>query len=60
MLAVTENPILVPETKSEIKGIVPFVTFPSGAVVVGENLFVYYGSGDQECSLATWMPRRRT
>ena len=49
----TKEPILIPETKSELKGVVNSVTFPEGAVIVGKELYVYYGSGDQGCCLAT-------
>src|SRR6266496_2482727 len=53
ILAETEEPILRPETEGEKNGVINNVTFPSGAVVVGEELYVYYGSGDQGCCLAT-------
>jgi beta-1,2-mannobiose phosphorylase / 1,2-beta-oligomannan phosphorylase len=53
ILANTVEPILKPETKTELKGVVNNVTFPEGAVVVGDELYVYYGSGDQGCCLAT-------
>jgi beta-1,2-mannobiose phosphorylase / 1,2-beta-oligomannan phosphorylase len=53
VLAKTEEPILKPEIKMELKGVVNNVTFPEGAVVVGDELYVYYGSGDQGCCLAT-------
>lgn len=53
ILAETEEPILRPETNTELKGVVNNVTFPEGAVIVGEELYVYYGSGDQGICLAT-------
>jgi beta-1,2-mannobiose phosphorylase / 1,2-beta-oligomannan phosphorylase len=53
VLAKTKQPILKPETEKEVKGVVGNVTFPEGAVVVGEKLFVYYGSGDQGICLGT-------
>lgn len=53
ILAETKEPILKPETADELMGVVDNVTFPEGAVVVGEELYVYYGSGDQGISLAT-------
>ncbi len=52
ILSETEEPILRPELEEELRGVVNNVTFPSGAVVVGEELYVYYGSGDQGCCLA--------
>lgn len=53
VIATTEHPILEPETEAEKNGVVDNVTFPEGAVVVGEELYVYYGSGDQGICLAT-------
>lgn len=53
VLAETKKPILKPETKDELEGVENNVTFPEGAVVVGEDLYVYYGSGDQGICLAT-------
>lgn len=53
VLAETPAPILKPETYRELHGVVKNVTFPSGAVVVNDELYVYYGSGDQGCCLAT-------
>ncbi len=52
-----DHHLLEPETESDRLGIVSNVTFPSGAVVRpgpgGDELWVYYGSGDADCSLAT-------
>lgn len=45
--------ILQPATKYECNGLVPNVTFPSGAVIVGEDLYVYYGAADTVIGLAT-------
>jgi len=53
ILAIAEEPILRPETDEERHGVVNNVTFPEGAVVVGDELYVYYGSGDQGICLAT-------
>jgi len=53
ILAHTKEPILKPETELEVTGVVNNVTFPSGAVIVNDELYVYYGSGDQGCCLAT-------
>jgi len=52
ILSVSDKSILRPETHSEKTGIVNNVTFPEGAVVIGDDLYVYYGSGDQGCCLA--------
>lgn len=53
ILAYTKEPILRPELKDELHGVVNDVTFPEGAVIVGDELYVYYGSGDQGICLAT-------
>lgn len=53
VLAETAEPILAPESDAERFGVIANVTFPEGAVIVGDELYVYYGSGDQGCCLAT-------
>ncbi len=53
ILAETESPILTPETYEEKTGVVNHVVFPEGAVVVDDELYIYYGSGDQGICLAT-------
>lgn len=37
----------------ERNGLVPNVTFPEGAVIVGDDLYVYYGAADTVIGLAT-------
>lgn len=46
-------PILEPETDYERVGLVPNVVFPCGNVVIGDELFVYYGGTDKYCCVAT-------
>lgn len=53
VLAVSKEPILKPETDEELHGVVNNVVFPEGAVIVENELYVYYGSGDQGICLAT-------
>lgn len=53
IIGITQEPILRPETKSEKVGVMNNVTFPEGAVVVDDKLYVYYGSADQGICLAT-------
>ncbi|HMP74986.1 MAG TPA: glycosidase [Kiritimatiellia bacterium] len=53
ILARTPEPILEPETPYEREGLVPNVVFPTGNVVIGERLFVYYGGADKVCCVAT-------
>ena len=45
--------IFEPEAPYEISGIVPNVVFPSGAVVRGDEIWMYYGACDQAIALAT-------
>lgn len=53
IIGIAPRPILKPKTDSELKGVINNVTFPSSAVIVKDKLYVYYGSGDQGCCLAT-------
>lgn len=45
--------LLQPVTTYEREGIVPNVTFPSAAIIVGDELWVYYGAGDRVIGLVT-------
>lgn len=49
----TDDPVLVPARDYELKGDVPDVIFPSGAVLEGRELRIYYGAADTTCCLAT-------
>ncbi len=53
ILGYSPSPVLFPKSKEDLHGVVNNVTFPSGAVIVGDELYIYYGSGDQGCCLAT-------
>ncbi len=53
LIARTPGCLLEPVTIYEREGIVPSVTFPEGAVIVGEDLYVYYGCADTVIGLAT-------
>src|SRR5436309_3591074 len=46
--------ILVPESDYEREGFVPNVVFPSGVVVRGESLLIYYGVADESCAVVEW------
>lgn len=52
LIARTPSYILQPTTDYEREGLVPNVTFPEGAVIVGDELFVYYGAADTVIGLA--------
>ena len=49
----THDPILEPKMRYEKEGIVPNVVFPCGAVVLKNDLFVYYGAADKVVGVAT-------
>ena len=49
----TSEPILEPEEDYERIGVVPNVVFPEGAVVVNDELQVFYGAADRVCCLAS-------
>lgn len=48
----TKGPILVPQEHYELSGYVPNVIFPSGALLEGDTLSIYYGSADTTASVA--------
>lgn len=48
----TTDTLLVPEEEYELKGVVPNVVFPSGALVRDGKLFVYYGAADTRVAVA--------
>lgn len=53
IIARTKEPIMEPERDYETQGFYAGCVFPTGAVVVGGILHVYYGAGDKYCCLAT-------
>ncbi len=52
VIAQTKNPFLLPETEYEKKGTVPNIIFPSGAILEGDSLKVFYGGADTVCAYA--------
>jgi predicted GH43/DUF377 family glycosyl hydrolase len=48
----TKGPILLPEEKYEHEGIEKNIIFPSGALIVKDNLRIYYGGADTVCAAA--------
>ena len=53
VIARTPEPILDPEEDFERIGVVPNVVFPEGAVVIRDELKVFYGGADKVCCLAS-------
>ncbi len=52
LIARTPSYILQPVTEYEREGLVNNVTFPPGAVIKGDELYVYYGAADTVIGLA--------
>ncbi|WFO75116.1 hypothetical protein J4526_08590 [Desulfurococcaceae archaeon MEX13E-LK6-19] len=52
IIADAPKPILVPSTIWELHGDVPFVVFPCGAIVIDDELRIYYGAGDKVVMMA--------
>lgn len=52
VIAKINTPILVPEEYYEKIGLVPNVVFPSGAIIKGGLIYLYYGAADTTCCLA--------
>ena len=53
VIARSPHPILEPEEDYEKMGDTPNVVFPEGAIVVNDELYIYYGAADKYCCLAT-------
>jgi predicted GH43/DUF377 family glycosyl hydrolase len=53
VIARTPEPILEPEEDFEKVGVVPNVVFPEGAVVMKDELKLFYGGADKVCCLAS-------
>ena len=53
VIARTPEPILEPEKDYERIGVVPNVVFPEGAVVIKDELRVFYGGADKVCCVAS-------
>jgi len=53
VIARSPNFIMEPEAEFEKKGYVNEVVFPCGNVIIGDELFVYYGGADTVCCVAT-------
>jgi predicted GH43/DUF377 family glycosyl hydrolase len=45
--------LFFPEKEWELKGEVNNVCFPTGAVVEGDTLYIYYGAADERIAVAS-------
>jgi predicted GH43/DUF377 family glycosyl hydrolase len=52
-LARLPYPLFYPEKEWELKGEVNNVCFPTGAVLEGDKLFIYYGAADERIAVAS-------
>jgi len=48
----TRGSIMAPEAFYEKVGIAPNIAFPSGAIIKGKNVELYYGAADTQCAIA--------
>ncbi len=53
ILAVSPEPLLVPDREFENEGFVPAVVFPTGLVCRQEKVWLYYGAADTSVGVAT-------
>jgi predicted GH43/DUF377 family glycosyl hydrolase len=53
ILGRTKSPLLTPKEDYETKGDVNNVVFPTGACILDNKLYVYYGAADKVCCVAT-------
>ena len=53
VLARLDHPLISPEAAAERIGIVKNIVFPSGAVVFGDELYIYYGGADERIAVAS-------
>lgn len=53
VLADTGASLLEPETAEERTGQTPNVVFPCGAVVMGDDVYIYYGGADSVVCMAS-------
>jgi predicted GH43/DUF377 family glycosyl hydrolase len=49
----TFAPIMIPEAYYELYGVVPHVIFPSGVLLEGDELNIYYGAADTTCCVVS-------
>ncbi|MDD2840379.1 MAG: hypothetical protein PHY80_04640, partial [Rickettsiales bacterium] len=49
----TKKPLLIPEKDYELSGNISNIIFPSGAIIEGEDLLIYYGATDTTSCVAS-------
>ena len=53
LIARLDHPLISPEEPYEMTGYVKNIIFPSGAVVFGDDLYIYYGAADERVAVAS-------
>ncbi|MBL7986062.1 MAG: pesticidal protein Cry7Aa [Flavobacteriales bacterium] len=53
LIARLDHPLISPEEPYERTGYVKNIVFPSGAVVFGDDLYIYYGAADERVAVAS-------
>ncbi len=53
ILGRTQTPLIMPHENYELYGMVDNITFPSGALIEGDDLHIYYGAADTTVCRAT-------
>jgi len=53
LIARLPHPLISPEEAYERTGYVKNIIFPSGAVVFGDELYIYYGAADERVAVAS-------
>lgn len=53
VLARSVVPIFEPQAEYEVKGKFPNCVFPCSNVLIGDEIFMYYGACDERCAVAT-------
>ena len=53
VIARLHEPLFSPEKSWETSGLVSNVVFPTGAVLEGSKLYIYYGAGDKYIAVAS-------
>lgn len=48
----TKKPLMLPQEEYELKGMIPNVVFPSGALLENDNIYLYYGAADTTVAMA--------
>lgn len=54
VISAVKRPFLIPEEEYELYGKVPRIVFPTGSLIKGKKVYLYYGAADTTSCLATF------